>query len=313
MTSSAPVLRPATLVELLDLQGGVVTRAQARRTGMTEDQWQWRLDAGRWRSVLRGIAVAHTGELTESQYRWAARLAAGRGGALSGDAALIELGMKLPTPAVLHAAVPPGRRLAPQAFLLGQDRSLQGHRISGLQAWLHPAHAPQVLRVAPAVLHAAAWAPSDRLAEWRVAAAVQQRLVRPSDLRTALAQMPRLPRRALVAVVLDDVELGAHATSELEFLRSLRRHALPAPDVLQRCVRTGTRCYLDAWWERERVAVELDGAHHRLVGQWEADTLRLNAVVLAERHDRVLPLRFTPGHLRHDGDEVAQQLRTALL
>ena len=77
-------------------------------------------------------------------------------------------------------------------------------------------------------------------------------------------------------------------------------------------MRTGSVCYLDAWWERQRVAAELDGAHHRTVGVWDADGLRANGVVIAERHDRVLLLRFTRGNLRHDAAEVAEQLRVAL-
>ena len=112
--------------------------------------------------------------------------------------------------------------------------------------------------------------------------------------------------------MLDDVELGAHAGSELDFLRFLRRHGLPAPDRLQKRMRTGTVCYLDAWWERQRVAAELDGAHHRLVASWEADALRGNDVVISERHDRVLLLRLTTGNLRHDQLRVAEQLRAAL-
>ena len=186
------------------------------------------------------------------------------------------------------------------------------HRTRRLQEWVHPVRRPPVVRAAPALLHAVAWADSDRAAEWRVAAAVQQRLLRPSDVRRALAGMPRLPRTRLVRTVLDDVELGAHAASELAFLRFLREHRLPLPDRLQRLVRTGAVCYLDAWWERQRVAAEVDGAHHRLVSAWDADVLRANEVVVAERHARLLLLRFTTGNLRHDGRRVAAQLARAL-
>jgi hypothetical protein len=56
----------------------------------------------------------------------------------------------------------------------------------------------------------------------------------------------------------------------------------------------------------------MDGAHHRLVGTWDDDALRANGVVLRERHDRVLLLRFTTANLRHDAALVAAQLRQAL-
>lgn len=303
---------PQTLLELLTSQDRVLSRRQALRAGMSGDAWQWRLDTGRWRSVLPGVAVAHSGELTDRQRSWAAVLFAGEGAALSADAALVELGMALPVPGTVHVAVPQSRRVADQRFRTSGHR-LVTHRVTGLEPLTHPVRQPPVLRVAPSVLHAAAWATSDRAAEWRIAAVVQQRLVRPTDLRDALAAMPRLPRRALLSIVLDDVELGAHAGSELRFLRFLRRHRLPAPDRLQRLVRTGAVCYLDAWWERQRVAVELDGAHHRLVTAWDADALRGNDVVISERHNRVLLLRLTTGNLRHDELLVAQQLRTALL
>ena len=169
------------------------------------------------------------------------------------------------------------------------------------------------MRTAPAVLHAAAWASSDRAAEWRIAAAVQQRLVLPVDLRRTLGDMPSLRRRRLVAAVLDDVQHGAHAASELDFLRFLRRHGLPPPDRLQQPVRHSGLRYLDAWWARQRVAAELDGAHHRSVAVWEADVLRANDVLVAGRTDGTVLLRFTTGNLRHDAGRVAAQLAAVLL
>lgn len=311
--SAESVPRPPTVAELLAQQRGVLSRRQARLTGLSAAAWQWRLDRGTWQAVLPGVVVGHSGAVTDEQRAWAALLYAGDGAALSADSALIEHGMQLDAPAVVHVAVPPDRIVRPQRFADDPAVRVLAHRVSGLDGWRHPVREPAVLRVVPAVLHAGAWAPSDRAAEWRMAAAVQQRLVRPADLRTELVGLLTLPRRRLLLAVVDDVELGAHAGSELDFLRFLRSHGLPAPDQLQRPVRAGNRCYLDAWWERQRVTVELDGAHHRLVGQWEHDALRANDVVLAERHDRVLLLRLTPGNLRHDGPRVAAQLRAALL
>jgi hypothetical protein len=319
MTAPALVddLGPRRWQQLLEEQDSVLSRRQCLLGGMTEDQWQWRLDTGRWQSVLPGVVAAHSGEVTDRQRAWAAVLFVGAGAHLSADAALLQYGMKLPAPAVIHVALPEQRIVVPQCFEPGgahdDARRLQPHRVRRLADWTHPARQPPVLRVGPATLHAAAWAPTARAAEWRVAGAVQQRLVRPGDLRQVLLGMPRLPRRALVREVLDDVELGAHAASELDFLRFLRRHELPLPDRLQRPVRAGKVRYLDAWWERQRVNVEMDGAHHRLVGTWDDDALRGNDVVLVERHDRILLLRLTRGNLRHDELRVAAQLRDALL
>jgi hypothetical protein len=316
MTNAAHLLVPTPWSALLEAQDQVISRTQARLGGLSEDQWQWRLTSGRWQSVLKGVAVAHSGEVTDSQRAWAAVLFAGPTAHLSADAALIQHGMRLPAPTVLHVVTDPSLEVTAQLFARADPSAqrfrLEPHRLVGLADWTHPVKTPPVLFVAPAVLHAAAWAASDKEAEWRIAAAVQQRLTRVSDLRAALAQMPRLRRRRLILAVLDDVEFGAHAASELQFLRFLRVTGLPMPDRLQRPVRRGTLRYLDAWWERQRVTVEVDVAHHLQVGQWDADTLRANDVVIAEKHDRVLLLRLTTSNLRHEGPRVAEQLRSAL-
>ena len=301
--------------DLVVEQDGVLTRRQALLGGLTEDQWQWRLDAGRWQALAAGVVATHTGPVTATQRSWAAVLLCGAGACLSGDAALVASGMAMGEPGVLHVAVPEDRVVVPRLLAASGAVPVRvvPRRVKDLPAWRHPARVPPTVRIPAAVLHAAAWAPSDRAAEWRVAAAVQQRRVTPADLRTALGGMPRLRRHALLAAVLDDVELGAHAASELDFLRFLRRWRLPAPDSLQRPVRLGRLRYLDAWWERQRVAAELDGAHHRTVGAWEDDLLRANDVLVAGRHQGTTLLRFTTGNLRHDGERVATQLGAVLL
>lgn len=299
----------------MDQQDGVLSRIQALAGGLGEDSWQWQIERGRWQRVLPGVAVGHSGEITDRQRAWAAVLHAGEGAALTGDVALVEHGMRLDRPDTVHVAVPHRRVVRPQQLATGEDGAelLVPHRLRRLSDWIHPVRRPAVLRIAPAALHSVAWAPTARAGEWRLAAVVQQGRARVEDLRTAVAQMPRLPRGGLIRDVLDDVEFGAHAASELDFLRFLRRHSLPMPDRLQRPVRAGKLRYLDAWWEKQRVTAEIDGAHHRSAAVWGADALRANSVVLVERHDRVLLLRFTRGNLRHDEPVVAAQLRDALL
>ena len=295
-------------------QAGVLTRPQALHGGMSEDRWQWRLDTGRWQPVLPGIVVVQTGPVSLRQRCWAAVLLCGPGACLSGDAALSQLGASVGEVPALHVAVPEGRSLRPRVLgLPGRPVRVLPREVSGLDRWRHPSRTPPTVRVGCAVLHAAAWAPSDRAAEWRVAVAVQQRLVLPSDLRQTLQDLPSLRRRRLIGSVLDDVERGAHAASELDFLRFLRHHGLPAPDRLQQPVRLSGLRYLDAWWERQRVAAELDGAHHRSVATWEDDVLRANDVVVAGRPQGTVLLRFTPGNLRHDAARVAAQLAAVLL
>lgn len=300
--------------ELLEEQDLVLARTQALATGMSEDAWQWRIETGRWTRLVPGVAVAHSGDASSRQRAWGAVLHAGRGAALTGEVALVEQGFRSSWPSRdLDVAVPEERvvRAVPIATHDVVTRVVP-HRVRGLDAWRHLGRRPAVLRVAPAVLHAAAFASTDRAAEWRIAAVVQQRLATPQQISEALQGMPRLRRHALISRVIADVDQGVQAQSELDFLRLLRRHRLPVPDRLQRLVRAGGKRYLDAWWERQRVAAEIDGAHHLEVGQWSADVMRSNDVVVAERHDRLLLLRFTTGNLRHDEAAVIGQLRRAL-
>lgn len=294
---------------VLARQDDVISRRQALASDLSASAWRWRTSTC-WQLPLPGVAVAHTGPLTERQLRWCALLACGDSAALSADWALVAQGFRTHDPGPVQVAVPEHRQVRPPAL---PGLGVRVHRVSGLDRLVHPAHAPTVVRTAAAALHAAAWAPSDRAGEWRLAAVVQQRLTTVAALRTELEALPRLPRRGLLRQVLDDVELGAHALTELDLLRLLRLLHLPLPDRMQlrERGRTGVR-YLDAWFERQRVVLEVDGAHHRDAREWDADLLRADEIAVQHRSDRVLLLRLTGGQLRSAGPEVVALLREAL-
>lgn len=297
---------PPSYQRLLEEQGGVLSRQQALAGGLTPEAWRWRLYLDRWQMLLPGVIVWHGGTPTFAEKVQGAVLYGGVGAAVSGDALVHLTKPRGEAPTSIDVAVGPSCQVAPHDFF-------RPHRVTRLAELRHPARFPSQIRIAPAVLHAAAWARSDRAAEWRVAAAVQQRLVTVTQLREGLALLPRLPRRRAVSLVLDDVAFGAHARTELDFLAFLRRNGLPLPDRLQFKVRANGVRYLDGWWAKQRVAVELDGTHHMEVGTWDEDILRSNALLVASRHDRLLLLRVTAGNLRHKEVELAEQFRAALL
>jgi hypothetical protein len=295
--------------KLLDSQDGVIARRQALKSGMTDEAWEWRITSGRWRRLVPGVAVNHTGEPTRRQLAWAGRLHAGDASLLSGDVALELRGFKGPLTTDIDVVVPAEQRTV-RALLLPKVEVVP-HRTTRLRTGRWSVAGLPCVDPHLAVLHAAAWAPDDRGAEWRVAAAVQQRKTSVPQLRATLVQLPRLKRRVLLRAVLDDVELGAHAGTELAFLRFCRTYGVPLPDSLQLAVRQGSRRHhLDARYTRRRVTVELDGAHHRDAGQWSADTLRTLRVAAAMPGEQVL--RLTMNNLRHDGPETAELLRAVL-
>jgi hypothetical protein len=301
--------KPPSYDELLEQQAGVISRQQALAGGLSKAAWDWRMEKKIWQAVLPGVVAAHSGTVTFEEKAQAAVLYGGKGAALAGEV-LIHLQTpekrRRVEPALIDVAVGASCQVAPREFF-------RPHRVSALADLTHPIRTPQQLRLPPGVLYAAAWAKSDRDAEWRVAAAVQQRLVNVPQLRASLAEMPRLRRRGLLRLVLDDVELGAHARTELDFLAFLRRQGLPLPDQLQYKTRADGVRYLDAWWEQQRVGAELDGTHHAEVGTWDDDTLRANEILVAQRDDRLILLRVTAGNLRHKEAELAAQFKAVLL
>ena len=71
----------------------------------------------------------------------------------------------------------------------------------------------------------------------------------------------------------------------------------------------GRQRYLDAYFTGWGVHVEIDEGHHIDVQAWWADMQRQNALWILG--DRVL--RFPAWAVRHCADEVAAQIRAALL
>jgi hypothetical protein len=102
------------------------------------------------------------------------------------------------------------------------------------------------------VIEAASTATTEGRRRAMVAASVQQRLVRPAQLRSVVEQWLTLPHRAVILETIDDVEGGAHSLPELEWSRGLRRVGLPEPSR-QRIVRrpavatTWTRSSTRGW------------------------------------------------------------------
>jgi very-short-patch-repair endonuclease len=275
--------------------------------GKTREWWTWRIEH-HWRALGEGVALSHRGTPTEDELLWAAVLHGGPTAAVSGDASLRYFGVKRLTVVRFDLAVPERLQLATVDV---PGLVVKPHRVRHLEKWSAGHPDLRLVHVHAAVLHAAAWADTDEEAEKRIAMSVQQRKTTPALIRTVLPDMPRLRRRALILEVLDDVEHGAHANSELEFLRFCRRNRLPEPDQLQVAVRAGGMKYLDGRYRNKRITIEVDGAHHRWAEQWEADALRSLQLAVATRGDQVI--RITRAMMRHHETEVAALLRQLLL
>lgn len=297
------------LDDFLDSVDGVADVQDALRW-MSRAGIRWRISSGRWQKPCRGVIVAQSGPLSQGQILRVALLWAGPGAVLAGLTAARLDGFKGLADAgaePVHLLVRPGRKIRtkPAGILVVVHYSRQLG-----PADVHPARAPRRTRIARSLVDAAAWMPTDRGAMAVLAAGVQQRLVRPEQLTGQVARNARLRRRKLIRQALADIAGGAQALSELDFITLVvRGFRLPEPDrQLCRVDRAGRRRYLDAAWDRWKVAVEIDGAAHlEALDHW-SDMDRDNQLKLAGYQ----VLRFPAFVVRANPGYVARTIREAL-
>ena len=175
---------------------------------------------------------------------------------------------------------------------------------------IQPVRQPPRTRIARSLVDAAAWMPTDRGARAVLAAGVQQRLVRATDLMAVVDRNERLRRRKEIRSVLADIAGGSHALSELDFTALVvRQFGLPEPSrQVPRLDGQGRRRWLDVCWERAGLVVEIDGAAHIDVLQYWDDMDRGNDLTL--EHHRVL--RFPAWVIRYRPAYVAAKIRQPL-
>ncbi len=116
-------------------------------------------------------------------------------------------------------------------------------------------------------------------------------------------------RRAFLRTTLTDIAGGAQALAEIDLMVLCRRFHLLLPDLQhRRRTADGGNRYLDAYWRKWQLHVEVDGAHHMDAAEWSRDMVRQNQIWIAG--DRIL--RFPAWLIRTDPKRVADQLRVAL-
>lgn len=291
-------------------QSGVLTYRQAV-DAIGRARVRRMIHAGRWRNIIRGVLLTQNGELTRAQQLWVAVLVAGPGALLAGAAAAAESSVRGLRGDPIDVLVPASRVRTDLLRQLPPDMTgVVVHRTTVLPRDHVQVGRPTRTTLPRAVVDAASWARSNDEARTIVASACQQRRVTAEELDAVVDVLPRMPRRALVRATIADIAGGAQALSEIDFVRLCRRFRLPEPDLQERRRDAAGRLrFLDAYWRKWRLHVEVDGAHHMEVRHWEADLRRQNEVWIPG--DRVL--RFSSYQVRRRQTEVADQLRRALL
>lgn len=282
----------------------VTTAAELGCFGVSRSTVVSNLSARRWQRCGKAI-VLHSGPLTRDQ-RWrVALINCGPATVLTSFTAAPFAGLRSWERDQVHVL---GHSGATAPGSLGFVISL--HRTS---RWPVATRAPyRCHSLAPALVIAAASFDSPRPACGIFAAAVQQRLLTPTDLLAALAAAPRTRHRASLISATHDIAGGSQALSEIDLVRLCRRNGVPLPEQQKpRRDSAGRQRYLDASWRRadgRLVVVEVDGALHLNARRWWDDQLRQNELALAE----ALVLRFPSVVVRTDEATVVRQLRRAL-
>jgi hypothetical protein len=291
-------------------QRGVITTPQAERF-LKPGIVRGHVRQGRWRRLCRGVLLTENGQLRREQQLWVAALVSGPEAHLAGWTAATEGGVKGLRAEPIAVIVPAERCRSVRLPRLPDDMpAVQIHRTTILPPSHRRSAGPPRTIVARAAVDGAGWAVHDDEARELIVRAWQQGRVTVRQLREVVRWFPALRRRRLVLQTIADIEGGATALSEIDFVRLCRRYRLPLPDLQRpRIDATGRKRFIDAHWASARLLVEVDGSHHRDETHWATDMLRQNRIWIAG--DRIL--RFPAWLVRSDPAAVARQIREALI
>ncbi len=263
-------LLPASADDLLSLQDGVLSRAQALQAGLTDKYVVAALRSGRWQRLHTGVYAAFSGPPARSAQLWAAVLRAGPEAVLSHQTAAELHGIGSQS-AVIHVTVPPGRQVT-------SARGLAVHRCARIDQSRHPVQLPPRTRIEETVLDLAGVAGSlDDALGW-VLRACGSRRTTPERLATALARRTRVRWRAELSATLGLAANGVHSLLEFRYVTRVERpHGLPVGRRQYAVVRAGQRQYQDVTYQDWGLVVELDGQAAHPAASRRRDVRRDNA------------------------------------
>ena len=262
---------PEEARELLGEQHGVLSRAQALRSGLTDKQIVAALRRGHWQRLHTGVFAVFSGEPGRAATLWAAVLRAGPNAVLSHDTAAELHGLAATRATAIHITVPSGQWVTPISGVVL-------HYSCRVAEVRHPVRTPPQTRIEETVLDlVGAAATLDDALGW-IFRACGSRKTTPERLGAALALRPRMRWRTELAGALGLGATGVHSLLEFRYVARVERpHGLPSGSRQRPVQHAGTRQYQDVSYDSYGVAVELDGrAAHPAERRW-GDIRRDNA------------------------------------
>jgi len=288
--------------ELAEHQGWVVSRKQLYELEITRWEIRGQVRMGRWQLISDQSVCLHNGPIEDKGHHWAAVFQGGPRAMLDGASSLVAGGLERFKVDRIRVSVPRGARI----------RRSRRYNIRQTRRWdardLAPSGIPRS-RPEVAAVRGFLWAGTVREGTCLLTITVQQGFAHPEAIGREALRILKDKRRALLFAIVDDLLVGARSLGELDVARELRRRGLPPPErqVLWRDKRG--RYYLDLYWPRWRLVVEVDGIHHSWAENVVGEALRQNSIAISG--DTVLRLPLLG--LRLAADEFFAQIEEALV
>lgn len=285
------------LAELAARQHGVVSFRQLRELGFSKGKISRSHEAFRLVRIHRGVYAVGHDRVSDHGRCVAAVLASGHGAVVSHLTAAWLWRLHDNCPAEIEVTTTNGS---------GRRADIRPRRATSLNGeWGHIDEIP-VTALLPTLLGVAATQPTRRLSDV-VDRAHRQDLLDVDAIDRFLSRRRRAAgaRQLGAAVDLYRDPVFDRARSERLFLALVKKAGLPRP-ALNAWVE---EFEIDAYWEAERFAVEIDGWNtHGTRQAFEADRVRIEDMKLAG----IDTIRITARRIERQPDEVAERLRLHL-
>lgn len=257
------------------------------------------ISSGRWQSPCRGVVVTHNAPLSKAELDLVSLHLCAPGSALGGLTGLSYdklTGFDQPG---TYVVLPEGADRPPKRS------GIITHWSTELtDSDVHPIREPRRTRPARSLIDAASWCDSDRFARTIIIAGMQQGLANARLMHDAMSRRGTCLRRALIIESVLDADGGIQSLPERDFDEIRLAARLPRPTRQVRMKGPDGHYYLDATWDDVNLTVEVHGAPHREISQWDADVRRGNEVAIDGRRQLV----FTSYAIRREKATVADQL-----
>jgi very-short-patch-repair endonuclease len=287
--------------------------------GVDKDRIRRAVRAGRWQEPVPGVVVLHSGGLSRRERLLTALEWAGPVGRLSHTSALLLQGARVDEPAARRrVAGVRGQYVAPPDAGLVQVSVPHGRHLTSIEfVVVHLSRRPlgdlvvdglRTTSAARAVVDVALSASRRHDVDHVVADALQKGL---AELEAVAEGVRAAGRRAgpWLKDAVADAARGMRSVGESDLRRVILGADLPEPEWNARIETSEGAFFLDAYWRRQRIGAEADGAaFHLSAGDWARDLRRQNAI----QGTGVRLFRFPVRRLRWEEAQCASELARAL-